>query len=90
MTTTMNRRKFVAAAAGTAVIAAAAGVGGELLIGKRFPAVIPSVQAAAGGEDHAAADRQAEAAAGRRLAEHPGPVPVLSRRTASSTGSTRP
>ncbi len=41
MTTTMNRRKFVAAAAGTAVTAAAAGVGGELLIGKRFPAVIP-------------------------------------------------
>ena len=38
MTTTLNRRKFVAAAAGTAVTAAVAGVGGELLIGKRFPA----------------------------------------------------
>ncbi len=42
MTTTLNRRKFVAAAAGTAVTAAVAGVGGELLIGRRFPAVIPS------------------------------------------------
>ena len=31
MTTTINRRKFVAAAAGTAVTAAAAGIGGEKL-----------------------------------------------------------
>jgi DMSO/TMAO reductase YedYZ molybdopterin-dependent catalytic subunit len=38
MTTTMDRRKFVAVAAGTALTAAAAGVGGELLIRKRFPA----------------------------------------------------
>jgi DMSO/TMAO reductase YedYZ molybdopterin-dependent catalytic subunit len=38
MTTTVNRRKFVAAAAGTAVTAAVAGVGGELLLKKRFPA----------------------------------------------------
>jgi DMSO/TMAO reductase YedYZ molybdopterin-dependent catalytic subunit len=37
MTKTMDRRKFVAAAAGTALTAAAAGVGGELLIRKRFP-----------------------------------------------------
>jgi DMSO/TMAO reductase YedYZ molybdopterin-dependent catalytic subunit len=36
MTTTIDRRKFVAAAGGTAVIAAAGGVGGELLINKRF------------------------------------------------------
>jgi len=36
MTTTMDRRKFVVAAAGTAVTAAAAGVGGELLIRKRL------------------------------------------------------
>jgi DMSO/TMAO reductase YedYZ molybdopterin-dependent catalytic subunit len=36
MTTTVNRRKFLAAGGVTAVAAAAAGVGGELLIGKRF------------------------------------------------------
>ena len=36
MSTTVDRRKFLAAAAGTAVTAAAAGVGGELLINKRF------------------------------------------------------
>jgi DMSO/TMAO reductase YedYZ molybdopterin-dependent catalytic subunit len=47
MTTTMNRRKFVAAAAGTAVTAAAAGVGGEKLIGKRFRNVVPGVAAPA-------------------------------------------
>jgi DMSO/TMAO reductase YedYZ molybdopterin-dependent catalytic subunit len=43
MTATMNRRKFAAAAAGTAVMAAAAGVGGELLIRKRFPVTAPAV-----------------------------------------------
>jgi DMSO/TMAO reductase YedYZ molybdopterin-dependent catalytic subunit len=37
MTKTIDRRKFVAAATGTALTAAAAGVGGELLIRKRFP-----------------------------------------------------
>jgi DMSO/TMAO reductase YedYZ molybdopterin-dependent catalytic subunit len=36
MTTTINRRKFMAAVGGTAATAAAAGVGGELLINKRF------------------------------------------------------
>ena len=36
MTSTVDRRKFLAAAAGTAVTAAAAGIGGELLISKRF------------------------------------------------------
>jgi len=36
MTTGVDRRKFLTAAAGTAVTAAAAGVGGELLIGRRF------------------------------------------------------
>ncbi len=41
MTTTIDRRKFVAAAAGTAVTAAVAGVGGELLIRKRFRALTP-------------------------------------------------
>jgi DMSO/TMAO reductase YedYZ molybdopterin-dependent catalytic subunit len=35
VSTTVDRRKFLAAAAGTAVTAAAAGVGGELLISKR-------------------------------------------------------
>ena len=43
MTTTMDRRKFLAAGAVTAVTAAAAGVSGELLIEKRFrarPAVV--------------------------------------------------
>ena len=44
--TVINRRKFVAAAAGTAVTAAAAGVAGEMLIGKRFRNVVPAVQAA--------------------------------------------
>ena len=34
--TTVDRRRFLAATAGTAVTAAAAGVGGELLISKRF------------------------------------------------------
>jgi DMSO/TMAO reductase YedYZ molybdopterin-dependent catalytic subunit len=43
MTATINRRKFAAAAAGTAVMAAAAGVGGELLIRKRFPVTAPAV-----------------------------------------------
>ena len=46
MTTTINRRKFVVAAAGPAVTAAAAGIGGEKLIGKRFRNVVPGVQAA--------------------------------------------
>jgi DMSO/TMAO reductase YedYZ molybdopterin-dependent catalytic subunit len=36
MTTAVDRRKFLTAAAGTAVTAAAAGVGGEILISKRF------------------------------------------------------
>ncbi len=36
MTSTINRRKFVTAVGGTAVAAAAAGVGGGLLISKRF------------------------------------------------------
>jgi DMSO/TMAO reductase YedYZ molybdopterin-dependent catalytic subunit len=44
MTATFNRRKFVAAAAGTAVTAAAAGVGGELLISKRFRGLAPVVR----------------------------------------------
>jgi DMSO/TMAO reductase YedYZ molybdopterin-dependent catalytic subunit len=47
MTRTMDRRKFVAAAAGTAVTAAVAGVGGELLLKKRFPAKVPAVTAPA-------------------------------------------
>ena len=38
MTTTVDRRKFLAAAGVTAVTAAAAGVGGELLLGKHVPA----------------------------------------------------
>ena len=38
MTTTVDRRKFLAAAGVTAVTAAAAGVGGELLVGKRLRA----------------------------------------------------
>jgi DMSO/TMAO reductase YedYZ molybdopterin-dependent catalytic subunit len=36
VTTTVDRRRFLAATAGTAVTAAAAGVGGELLISKRY------------------------------------------------------
>ena len=36
MTVNLDRRKFLAAAGGTAAAAAAAGVGGELLISKRF------------------------------------------------------
>jgi DMSO/TMAO reductase YedYZ molybdopterin-dependent catalytic subunit len=38
MTTSVDRRKFLAAAGVTAVTAAAAGVGGELLLGKHIPA----------------------------------------------------
>jgi DMSO/TMAO reductase YedYZ molybdopterin-dependent catalytic subunit len=49
MTRTMDRRKFVAAAAGTAVTAAAAGVGGELLLKKRFPAKVPTMTAPVAG-----------------------------------------
>ena len=45
MTTSIDRRKFVAAAAGTAVTAAVAGVGGELLISKRFKAAPPLAMA---------------------------------------------
>ena len=36
MTSTIDRRKFLAAVGGTAATAAAAGVGGELLVSKRF------------------------------------------------------
>jgi DMSO/TMAO reductase YedYZ molybdopterin-dependent catalytic subunit len=36
VTTAVDRRKFLAACGGTAVTAAAAGVGGEILIGRRF------------------------------------------------------
>jgi DMSO/TMAO reductase YedYZ molybdopterin-dependent catalytic subunit len=36
MTTGIDRRRFLTAAGGTAAVAAAAGVGGELLIGKRY------------------------------------------------------
>jgi DMSO/TMAO reductase YedYZ molybdopterin-dependent catalytic subunit len=43
VTSTINRRKFVAAAGGTAVAAAAAGVGGGLLISKRFDMSTPTV-----------------------------------------------
>ena len=45
MTTSLDRRKFLAAAGGTAAIAAAAGVGGELLAKKRFKASTPTVAA---------------------------------------------
>jgi DMSO/TMAO reductase YedYZ molybdopterin-dependent catalytic subunit len=41
MTGTINRRRFVAAAAGTAVTAVAAGVGGELLLRNRLGAKAP-------------------------------------------------
>ena len=46
MTSTINRRKFVAAAGGTAVAAAAAGVGGGLLITKRFDVATSTVKLA--------------------------------------------
>jgi DMSO/TMAO reductase YedYZ molybdopterin-dependent catalytic subunit len=42
MTTTVDRRKFLAAAGVTAVGAAAAGVGGELLVGKRLRTRLPA------------------------------------------------
>ena len=47
MTTTVDRRKFLAAAGVTAVTAAAAGVGGELLVGKRLRARPPAASRAA-------------------------------------------
>jgi DMSO/TMAO reductase YedYZ molybdopterin-dependent catalytic subunit len=47
MTTTIDRRKFMAAVGGTAATAAAAGVGGELLINKRFRVNPSSVKLAA-------------------------------------------
>jgi DMSO/TMAO reductase YedYZ molybdopterin-dependent catalytic subunit len=56
MTTTVDRRKFMAAVGGTAVTAAAAGVGGELLLKKRLPVNPP---AAAASPQAAAASPQA-------------------------------
>ena len=47
MTATIDRRRFLGAAGVTAVTAAAAGVGGELLIGKRFHANAPAGRLAA-------------------------------------------
>jgi DMSO/TMAO reductase YedYZ molybdopterin-dependent catalytic subunit len=47
MTTTIDRRKFMVAVGGTAATAAAAGVGGELLINKRFHVNPSSVKLAA-------------------------------------------
>ncbi len=47
MTTTIDRRKFLAAGGVTAVTAAAAGVTGELLLSKRFRARTPAAKAAA-------------------------------------------
>jgi hypothetical protein len=47
MTSNFDRRKFLAAGAVTAVGAAAAGVGGELLIEKRFRVNTSSVRLAA-------------------------------------------
>jgi DMSO/TMAO reductase YedYZ molybdopterin-dependent catalytic subunit len=46
MTTTVDRRKFLAAAGVTAVTAAAAGVGGELLVGKPLRARLPAARRA--------------------------------------------
>jgi len=47
MTATMDRRRFLGAASVTAVTAAAAGVGGELLIGRKFRANPPAAKLAA-------------------------------------------
>jgi DMSO/TMAO reductase YedYZ molybdopterin-dependent catalytic subunit len=47
MTTTIDRRKFLAAGSVTAVTAAAAGVSGELLLSKRFRTRTPAAKAAA-------------------------------------------
>ena len=47
MTTTIDRRKFLAAGSVTAVTAAAAGVSGELLLSKRFRTRTPAAMAAA-------------------------------------------
>jgi DMSO/TMAO reductase YedYZ molybdopterin-dependent catalytic subunit len=47
MTTAVDRRKFLAACGGTAVTAAAAGVGGEILISKRFQVNPSAVKLAA-------------------------------------------
>jgi DMSO/TMAO reductase YedYZ molybdopterin-dependent catalytic subunit len=46
VTSTIDRRKFVAAAGGTAVAAAAAGIGGGLLISKRFDVSTSTVKLA--------------------------------------------
>ncbi len=61
MTTTIDRRKFLAVGGVTAVAAAAAGVGGELLIGKRFRATRPAPKLA--GPAQAQAQAQAPASA---------------------------
>ena len=47
MTTTIDRRKFMAAGGVTAVTAAAAGVSGELLLSKRLRARPPAANRAA-------------------------------------------
>jgi DMSO/TMAO reductase YedYZ molybdopterin-dependent catalytic subunit len=51
MTTSVDRRKFLTAAGVTAVTAAAAGVGGELLLGKRFRGNAPAAAPAPGGTE---------------------------------------
>ena len=46
MTSTIDRRKFMTVGGATAVTAAAAGVGGELLLGKRFRTTRPAMKLA--------------------------------------------
>ncbi len=62
MTGTVDRRKFLAAAGVTAVTAAAAGVGGELLLGKRFRGNAPAPAVAAQAPAVTAAPRATGAA----------------------------
>ena len=79
MTTTIDRRKFLAAGGVTAVAAAAAGVGGELLLDKRFPAQ-PKAAMASGLQAHQAPELKIEPMTPLPADEtltHPRPVPVL-------------
>ena len=59
MTTNIDRRRFLTAAGGTAAVAAAAGVGGELLISKRYRAnMAPASSPAAHPTQHQARCRR--------------------------------
>ena len=85
MTTNIDRRRFLTAAGGTAAVAAAAGVGGELLISKRYRANM----APASSPPPTPLSIKPVPSPGNAALNVPG-LPRSTRRTSTSTGSTRP